>query len=417
MKVLLSAHHCEPGQGSESGIGWGWAQQAARFHEVWVMTWGEHQPAIERTLSAHPLPNAHFVYLDLPRWRKIMRMGRLGGHIFYYAWQIAAYFVGRRLHRQESFGLVHHVTYGCYWRPSFLALLPVPFIWGPVGGGESAPRAFWPSFSPRGKILELARDLARKMGDCDPFVRHAARKARLGLATTEETAARMRRLGCRKVSVLSQVGLPAEEIAQLGALTVQQGDPFRLVSIGRLLHWKGFELGLRAFARLRLQFPAAEYWIIGEGPERAGLDKLARKLDVTEGVTLWGAIPRRQVLEKLAECDVLVHPSLHESGGWVCLEAMAAARPVICLDLGGPALQVTDETGIKVPAISPDQAVNGLAQALSRLATDSALRVRLGTAGRQRVRDCFGWNEKGQLLAAIYAGEPETRDNENSLCH
>jgi glycosyltransferase involved in cell wall biosynthesis len=81
---------------------------------------------------------------------------------------------------------------------------------------------------------------------------------------------------------------------------------------------------------------------------------------------------------------------------------MGAGRPVVCLDLGGPALQVTDETGIKVPAISPDQAVNGLAQALSRLATDSALRVRLGSAGRQRVKDCFDWNEKGQFLAKIY---------------
>src|SRR2546430_4418443 len=42
------------------------------------------------------------------------------------------------------------------------------------------------------------------------------------------------------------------------------------------------------------------------------------------------------------------HPSLHDSGGWVCLEAMAAGRPVICLDLGGPGYQVTEESGIKI---------------------------------------------------------------------
>ena len=54
---------------------------------------------------------------------------------------------------------------------------------------------------------------------------------------------------------------------------------------------------------------------------------------------------------------------------------------------------------------------------LAGLATDSALRVRLGTAGRQRVKDYFGWDEKGQFLAAIYESEPERGRNENSLSH
>ena len=66
------------------------------------------------------------------------------------------------------------------------------------------------------------------------------------------------------------------------------------------------------------------------------MEKLARELGITANVKFWGGIRRAQVLEKLAECDVLIHPSLHESGGWVCLEAMAAGRPVVCLDLGGP---------------------------------------------------------------------------------
>jgi glycosyltransferase involved in cell wall biosynthesis len=402
MKVLLSAYECEPAQGSESGIGWGWAQQTARFHEVWVLTQRDRRPAIERALSVHPLPNAHFVYLDLPRWRKIMRMGRLGGNIFYYAWQIAAYFVGRRLHRRESFDLVHHVTYVCYWRPSFLALLPVPLIWGPVGGGESAPRAFWPSFSLRGKVFELARDLARKLGERDPFVRHAARKATLGLATTEETAERMRMLGCRRVSVLTQVGLPQEEILRLSTIPLCHSGPCRLISIGRLVHWKGFHLSVRAFADFHRQFPASEYWIIGDGPERKGLERLAQKLGVAERVRFLGWLPRPEALQKLAECDALIHPSLHESGGYVCSEAMAAGRPVICLDLGGPALQVTDETGIKVPAISPEHVVRGLADAFYKLASDPGLRARLSLGARKRVEEHFNWERKGLFTTKAY---------------
>jgi glycosyltransferase involved in cell wall biosynthesis len=104
----------------------------------------------------------------------------------------------------------------------------------------------------------------------------------------------------------------------------------------------------------------------------------------------------------LAECDVLAHPSLHDSGGWVCLEAMAAGRPVVCLDLGGPGVQVTSETGIKVTPGSPDQVIADMAQAFQRLSTDKDLRTRMCAAGRSHVRECFSWDRKSQAACRIY---------------
>ena len=86
------------------------------------------------------------------------------------------------------------------------------------------------------------------------------------------------------------------------------------------------------------------------------------------------------------------------------MEAMAAGRPVICLDLGGPALQVTDETGIKVPAISPEQVVRDLAAAMLKLATDPALGSRMGDAARERVKQYFAWDKKGELTLELYNG-------------
>ncbi len=208
MKVLISAYGCEPGRGSEAGVGWNCVQQAARFYDVWVLTQDYARQGINAALASDALPRVKFVYLDLPAWALFWKETPWGVQIHYYLWQLAAYFVGRRLHRKVGFDLIHHVTLVKYWMPSFLALLPVPFIWGPVGGGESSPRAFRYSLSLRGRIFEVARDLARKLGECDPFVRLTARKAALGLATTEETAKRMRMLRCRRVSVLTQVGLP-----------------------------------------------------------------------------------------------------------------------------------------------------------------------------------------------------------------
>jgi glycosyltransferase involved in cell wall biosynthesis len=383
-------------------VGWNCVQQIARFHEVWVITRANNRESIEKTLAKAPLPNAHWVYYDLPRWARIWKKGKRGVHPYYYLWQIGAYFTARGLLRSLKFDLVQHVTFVNYWMASFLALLPPPFIWGPVGGGESPPRGFWRSLSFRGKVYEALRNLARGLGELDPFVRLTARRAAVAVATTEETAVRLRGLGCREVVVLSQVALPKDEIDRLGGLPIRQTGPFRLVSIGNLLHWKGFELGLRAFAKFHCRFPG-EYWLIGEGPERNRLERLARQLGVADKVTFWEALPRQEVFEKLAQCDVLVHPSLHDSGGYVCSEAMAAGRPVICLNIGGPAVQVTEETGFEIPAITPEQAAHDIALALGVLAANRDLRFRLGQVGRCRVREHFSMENQGNLLANLYA--------------
>jgi len=402
LKVLISAYACEPEKGSEPGIGWNWVKQVARFHEVWVITRANNRGTIERALTRRPMPNVHWVYFDLPNWLRFWKKGQRGVQLYYYLWQIGAYFVGRRLHREASFDLVHHVTFVKYWVPSFLVLLPVPFIWGPVGGAESAPKVFYREFGLGGRIYEAARDFARWMANHDPFVQLTARRAKIVLATTEETAQALGQLGAIGVKVCSQVGIPADELIRLSSIPLRSNNPFRFVSIGRLLHWKGFSLGLKAFSLFQKGCANSEYWLLGDGPDRKRLETLVNCLSIGDKVKFWGHLPRAQVLERLAECDVLVHPSLHDSGGLVCAEAMAAGRPVICLDLGGPGLQITEETGIKVPALSPKQAVMDLAEAMKRLAEDQELRQHMGNAGRKRVQEHFSWDRKGDYLAELY---------------
>jgi glycosyltransferase involved in cell wall biosynthesis len=297
-----------------------------------------------------------------------------------------------------TFDLVHHITFVKYWMPSFLALLGPPFIWGPVGGGESAPPAFHRAFSLRGRLYERARSIARAVGNADPFVRLTARRAAIGLATTAETAARMRALGCRDVRVFPEAALSDEDLLQLGCARQSRGGRLRLISIGGLLHLKGFDLGLRAFARLLERADVGEYWIVGDGPERRRLETLAATLGISDRVRFHGRVPRAQVIELLSEADILVHPTLHDSGGWTCLEGMAAGKPVICLDCGGPVEQVTPETGIRVPAHTPEQAIVDLAFAFETLALNPELRARMGQAGRARVRRDFCWSTKPARL-------------------
>lgn len=408
MKVLLSAYACEPGRGTEPGVGWNAAWEIAKYHEVWVLTRPDDgREAIEAELQRNPNPNLHFVYFTLPIFGSLWRQGSsIAFLIHYYFWQIQAFFVARRLHQEIDFDLAHHVTFVRHSSPSFLVLLPIPTIWGPVGGGESAPAPFWQDFSFRNKVYEILRSGIRWVGERDPFARMTAQRSTIVRVTTEDTAIRVRQMGAKQVEVFPEASLTTEEIDRLIQCD-SNSTAVRFISMGRLLHWKGFHLGLRAFAQAAI--PDAEYWVLGEGPERQRLEDLAAALGIADRVKFLNRLPRDEALQKLGSCTALVHPSLHDSGGWVCLEAMMAARPVLCLDLGGPAVQVTAQTGFKVEAHDPESAAKGLAAAMVRLANDPELRLSMGRAGQIRVKEFYNWEVRGHQICQLYEDVVKTK--------
>jgi glycosyltransferase involved in cell wall biosynthesis len=418
--ILAIAFACEPNYGSEPGVGWDFARSMARAgRHVHVITHPCHRDAIERHLSGHveaepALSRLTFTYFGLPAPLSWLRRCQAGLNVYYYLWQLAVGRVARRLHDERQFAVVHHVTYARYWMPSGGAALAgprhrVPFVWGPVGGGEDMPPAFRAGIGLRGRVLETLRAAARRVSECDPLLRRTARRADLTLATTRETAERLRRIGARRVGILSAIG--CESLPPLKASAAADVGPartVRFISAGRILYWKGFHLGIRAFAESKLE--NAEYFIVGDGPARIELQSLVASLGVADRVRFLGALPRGQFLAHMDATDVLVHPSLHDSGGGVCLEAMAAGKPVLCLALGGPDTIVTDATGIRVTAERPEQAVRDLASAMTTLAADEHLRHRLGNAGRKRCETMYDWDRRARRVESLYAsiGRPRT---------
>jgi glycosyltransferase involved in cell wall biosynthesis len=394
MKILMSAYSCEPGVGSERGVGWNMAIEAAKYHQVWVLTRpDESKQAIEAELKSRPIPNLHFIYFTLPFWQDSLRWGQSGAmQIHYYLWQIQAYFVARKLHRELDFDIAHHVTFVKYSSPSLLSLLPIPFVWGPVGGGESAPMSFWADFSLKNKLYETLRWLWRSIGELDPFARTTAQRSTIAYAATEDTAILIRKMGAPRVEVAAGIALSQPDIERLAQCPPPIQSPIRFLGIARLLHWKGIHLGLRAFALANLA--DAEYWLLGEGPELERLQALAIDLGIADRVKFCGLQTPSAVQIQLGQCSALVHPSLHDSGGFVCLEAMAAGRPAI--------QQVTAATGFKVPAHDPVQAVAALAEAMIQIATNQDLRVQMGKAGQQRVKNYYSWEARGKSLANTY---------------
>lgn len=398
MKILISAYSCEPSTGSQSSVSWNIACEIANYHEVWVLTQpGESRDKLEAELASE-IPNLHFVCFTLPFWAGGALQHSRAIQLHYYLWQIQAYFIARRLHQKIGFDLIHDLTAN-YSRPSFLALMPLPFVRGSIGRRVSAPASFWQDFSLQAKAVEIARITLCWVGEQNPVARFTSKRNTVLLRAPKNIRNQYKLPACQ-VQFIPKSGLSAEDAALLTKYEIPDESKIRFISIGKLSPWKGLHIGLRAFAQANL--PNTEYWIVGEGTELQRLQNLAQGLQITHKVKFWGELPREKVLDLLSDCHMLVHPNLHDSGGWVCVEAMAAARPVLCLNLGEPAIQVTDETGIKIAVDEPYQAVRDLAAAMIQLVKDPELRVSMGQAGRARVSQHYTWKAVGENLNQLY---------------
>ena len=166
----------------------------------------------------------------------------------------------------------------------------------------------------------------------------------------------------------------------------------RIVSVGRLVAFKGFHDLIDAcaeLARSRIEFVCD---IIGDGPQRETLQAKIDQLDLSSRVNLLGSLSQRAVLERLQAADIFALPSTTDVQGatdvfpTVILEAMASAQPVVSTRLAGiPELVVDGETGTLISAGDS----TALAQALEQLLRDPDLRLRFGHAGRARIEQHF----------------------------
>jgi glycosyltransferase involved in cell wall biosynthesis len=323
--------------------------------------------------------------------------------LYYHIWQEQLRTLVRDLHRRVKFDLVHHVTYGRYWSPSGLRELGLPFIWGPVGAAETPPRAFVSELPLRYRLEEAARDGARIFCEQTSAVVKTARAATIAIGVTRESCAALKKLGAARVEQMPQMALTDEDLAQFAALPDPPPGPLRAICVGRHVHWKGFHLAIRAFAQFAANNSDAELWIVNDGPFRRELERTAALTGVSARVKFLGALPTyAEVLQKFGQSHVLLHPALHEGFGNVCLEAMASGRPVACLDIGGPASQITPETGFAAPATNPAEATAALAGFLHKIDRDRALLARMSAAARAHVRENFTMRKINEQMRGFY---------------
>ena len=168
---------------------------------------------------------------------------------------------------------------------------------------------------------------------------------------------------------------------------------------------KGIDTVLKALPPLLDQTPGLQYWIVGTGPARSSLEQLAQELQLVHAVRFMDSISVSELPAVYQEATIFVmtsrteyHAGSVEGFGIVYLEASASGLPVVAARSGGAAEAVIEnETGLLVPPDDPQ----ALAQALTRLLNDAALRQRLGSAGRRWVENEMNWDRVGRQFMSI----------------
>jgi glycosyltransferase involved in cell wall biosynthesis len=314
-------------------------------------------------------------------------------HFHYVVWQWQAARLAQLLHASEHFDRVHHVTYAGLRGPSFMGGFGIPFIFGPVGGGERAPWRLRQGYHFSGLIPETLRDIANLAVRFRLMMTPTFIRAAKIYVTSEQTLELIPRRYRDKAEI--ELAIASDRLLPLNRKPSKQcAGSFRVIYSGRFVDYKGMFLGLPAFAALLRARPDARLTMVGDGPRKKQWQQKAAQLGISANVD-WLPWQPHEAMDAIYDAhDVMLFPSLHDAGGLVVLEALSMGLPVICLKLGGPGVIVTDACGraIDVAGKSVTQVAEELADALIELSDDETRRS-LTQFATTRCRE-FTWQQK-----------------------
>jgi glycosyltransferase involved in cell wall biosynthesis len=370
MKVLILAYACSPQRGSEPKVGWDSVVAIAKNHDCWVVTSAKFKSEIESRLAEEPLTNVRFIYHG-PNFKWIGNglLARVQTWLLYKKWQARVVSVASRLHKEVGFDVVHHVTLTAWRMPPRVCSLPVPFVWGPVGGTAEVPKQFFSQLSLTARCFELARKFHTALGVHASSLNKCLQKTSVLLAANEETKAFFVRHGLSApILILPAVYFSSTRVHELKRPSIdKRTGPLRLFAGGTLQGSKGISLAIRALARVRDSGLDFDYTIAGHGPETGALRDLVRSLGLSRHVSLVPPFTGEAYVAQLHACDVYLMPSFRETTPVTLLEAMLAGCYPVVANISAPGEIVREMGGEAVSCESVQDLICNLANAVSRI--------------------------------------------------
>lgn len=292
---------------------------------------------------------------------------------------------------------VHHCGPCGDQSPSLIGHLPIPFVYGPM----PAPRPIalrddeWVSWlrTPQAGIVQtqLSRMAAAQSGILGKLlVRSTIRRAD---AVTVE--ARSNAIGEISEAVVIPPGIDAVQFAPGLSTSRVRG---RVIAVGRLLARKGYDILIRALARIVPFDQSAHLLIVGAGPEEESLRLLARSLGVDPAVTFVGDVPRTALPSLLRSAEVFCQPAIWDNVPFAPLEAMACGVPTVVSAAGGLP-DLVGEAGV-VHQVGNDSELSAI---LIDLLSKPSRREALGEAARARILQRFTWQIMCDSYIELYS--------------
>ncbi|MCI5055477.1 MAG: glycosyltransferase family 4 protein [Flavobacteriales bacterium] len=396
--ILATTYAVNPYKGSEDGMGWNFILQIAKEHKVIAITRENNKEAIEKYQRENAdcrYQNIQFEYFDLPYWMRFWKRGQRGAMLYFYLWQffLPIMVIKRKLH----FDVAHNVNFHNDWTASFLWLLGKPFVWGPTGHHPKIPKTYLKEATRKERLKEQITWILKKMfWSLDPFLKITKWKAKHIFCMNSEVE---QVLGLKENWSI----LPSVACEQGSVLSSKNKGKFTVLSVGRFVPLKGFDVTIKSFAQLIKDnaIDDAELVLVGKGPMKKRLQAIIDQEGIKDKVRLIDWIERDQLKALYTVSDVFLFPS-HEGAGMVVAEAMSYGLPVLCFDNSGPGEFISVQSGIKVPYSNYDESIYKFAAALELLYRDINYRDTLAYNAQREYAERLTWDHKGEILAKVY---------------
>ncbi len=392
MKVLLSCFQCWPGQGSELGNGWQWARALADCgHEVTVLTQLEFKKVIDEA-DTH---GVDFRFVEVPPSPVQRFSPRFATYHYYLRWQDAA-LRDVEMHHQQ-YDVTHHVVWGSLHLGTRLWRLPAPLVYGPIGGGQTAPANYWRYFGRDWPAETLRTASTGSLLKLNSRSRETMQNSAITLVTNSATATATRRLGATDVRYMLAEGLPPDWLVE--PRLKPTGTPV-VLWVGRMLPRKAPTLAVEAFARLRKAMPA-RLVMAGDGPLLKQVRKTVARYGIADDVQLLGQVSWQEVKRLCDSATVFLFSSLRDSSGSQFLEALGRGLPAVAIDHHGIGDMEVGAAAVKV-ALPPEprDLPGNLASALQTVLSDDQWELR-SAAGVKWASE-WTWPVKAAAATRIY---------------
>lgn len=305
---------------------------------------------------------------------------------------------------RERYDVAHHVTWGSLHLGSMLWRLPMPLVYGPIGGGQTAPANYlhyfgsdWPAETLRTAATGSLLILNRRSRD-------TMRNSAVTLAGNSATAAAAQRLGAADVRFMLADALPCDWLVD--PRPQPAGIP-TVLWVGRLLRRKAPTLAIQAFAELRRAMPA-RLIMAGDGPLRRQVRTTVQHLGLTEDVQLLGAVTWDDARRLYDSASVFLFTSLRESFGTPFVEALGRGIPTVALDHHGIADVDVGPAALKVALTPrPSDLPCRLGSALQTVLCDSEWELRSAAAIKWATEQV--WPARAAAATQIYREAIESR--------